>query len=99
MPKVKYQIKQIKDARACDYAFDGWNYAKDKYNPEDYDVVYEGEIEVKDADVYGPLEKLFQIFNINHPADFEGHSLSTSDVVHLGDTDYYCDSIGWVALK
>ena len=95
---IKYQIKQIRN-RECDYRFMGWDYAKDKYSSNDYDVVYEGEVRMEDADVIKPLEELFTKFNINRPEDFRGHSLSTSDVVHLGNTDYYCDSFGWVALK
>ena len=97
--KVRYQIKQVKSTRDCDYSFMNWDYAKNKYNANDYEVVYEDEIEMIDIDVHEYLEQLFTKFNINRPKDFKGHSLSTSDVIHLGSTDYYCDSFGWIALK
>lgn len=45
------------------------------------------------------LEDIYTRFNINHPEDFTGHSLSVSDVVVLhqngSDTAYYVDSFGF----
>ena len=45
------------------------------------------------------LEDIFTRFNIDHPQDFQGHSLSVSDIVVLhqsGDnTAHYVDSIGY----
>ncbi|HJH99944.1 MAG TPA: YodL domain-containing protein [Faecalibacterium prausnitzii] len=45
------------------------------------------------------LEDIYRTFNVDHPADFKGHSLSVSDVVVLHqnghDTAYYCDSVGF----
>ena len=94
---MKYKIKQIKDIKNCDYAVEWWDWAKDKFNLDDYEVVYEGEIEgVSPQQV---LEELFEIFNIRHPEDFRGHSLSVSDVVELDGKNYYCDSIGWKELE
>ncbi len=58
-----------------------------------YNQTYEGEIEGDDT--IQILEKLFEIFNINHPKDFRGHSLSVSDIVILDGVKYYCDSMGW----
>ena len=95
---ANYKIKQIKNLEQCDYSFEWWDWAKDKFNLEDYETVYEGTIDdcVNDT---GTLEKLFEIFNINHPKDFRGHSLSVSDVVELDGVNYYCDSHGWVKLE
>lgn len=45
------------------------------------------------------LEKIFFIFNMEHPKDFRGHSLSTSDVVEIEGVKYYCDSFGWKKLN
>ena len=43
--------------------------------------------------------KIFTRFNIDHPADFKGHSLSVSDIVVLHrdgrDAAHYVDSIGY----
>lgn len=45
------------------------------------------------------LEGIFERFNIDHPKDFKGHSLSVSDVVVLHqngqDTAHYVDSFGY----
>ena len=45
------------------------------------------------------LEDIYTRFNIDHPADFKGHSLSVSDIVVLHrngrDTAHYVDSIGY----
>ena len=45
------------------------------------------------------LEDIYRTFNVDHPADFKGHSLSVSDVVVLHqngqDTAHYCDSVGF----
>jgi hypothetical protein len=94
---MKYKIKQLKDLRKSEYAFMWWEMAKDKFNIDDYEVVYEGEIEGTHPEVV--LDRLFEIFNIKHPEDYRGHSLSVSDVVELDGVDYYCDSIGWVNLS
>ena len=45
------------------------------------------------------LEDIYTRFNIDHPADFKGHSLSVSDIVVLHrdgrDAAHYVDSIGY----
>lgn len=94
---MKYKIKQIKDIKNCGYSFEWWDWAKEKFSLDDYEVVYEGEIEGENPNAV--LEELFEIFNIRHPEDFHGHSLSVSDVVELDGVNYYCDSVGWVKLE
>ena len=48
------------------------------------------------------LESLYEKFNLRHPADFRGRSLSVSDVVALHDngviTAHYCDSYGFTQM-
>ena len=45
------------------------------------------------------------MFNLNHPNDYNGHSLSVSDVVQVIELSnveagfYYCDSFGWRKLN
>lgn len=59
-----------------------------------YDLVYTAPL--SDIDT---LEDIYRRFNLDHPKDFTGHSLSVSDVVVLrhGDkqTAHYCDSYGF----
>ena len=38
-------------------------------------------------------------FNLDHPADFRGHSLSVSDVVVAKGKAYYVDTFGFKELK
>lgn len=99
--KHKYSILQLthyEDSIIRNKMYLSWNCIKDLtgfkgFLLADYDKVYEGSIE-GDNNI-AMLEELFEIFNIRHPEDFHGHSLSTSDVVILDNTIWYCDSIGW----
>lgn len=64
----------------------------------DYDVVYDGDIQDEDDELFEDtktLNELFYIFNKNRPEDFKGHSLSVSDVIKLGAKFYYVDSFGF----
>lgn len=62
---------------------------------EQYKTVYSGTIEEDDLNINQILENIFIKFNISHPEGFEGHSLSTSDIVILDNEAYLCDMIGW----
>ena len=74
--------------RTCGFCFK-WEYKK----------VYEGVIELKDGtDDERALDILFEIFNLNHPEDYHGRSMSVSDVVELDGVRYYCDSMDWVKV-
>lgn len=65
----------------------------------EYKLVWEDGIEV-DENVSSEeiLDDLFFIFNQNHPKNYYGRSMSTSDVVVLDGIKYYCDSFGWVKI-
>lgn len=66
------------------------------FNFQDYKQVYEGETNLDEKfDDITILDNLFTKFNLNHPEDFHGHSLSVSDVIVLGDKMYFCDDFGW----
>lgn len=68
---------------------------------ENYRRVYEGKVESR-KDAQQTLDSLFRRFNIDRPADFEGHSLSVSDIVRLTDGNasgwWFCDAYGWKLL-
>ena len=95
---MKYEIYQIDSIRDCEYAFRAFCEAKDKLKFSDYKLMYSGETENRRTN-QTVLEHLFEVFNINRPIDFKGHSLSVSDIVILyGDDEvnaYYCDSYDW----
>ena len=54
-------------------------------DPEHYEVTYYADLPAMWQDVPNNevLEELFQMFNLSRPQDFEGHSLSVSDVIAL----------------
>lgn len=91
---MKYKLLQIKDWEQNPYVFREFSVAKQEgFSLKDYKVVYEGEVEEVDAETM--LEKLFTLFNIFHPEDFEGWAMSVSDVVELNGVYYYCDHVGF----
>ena len=96
--KHKFSIYQLQDTNPK--AFMWLDFVNENLGGVDfneYNKVYEGEITGDNTNVM--LENLFEIFNLRHPEDFLGHSLSTSDIVVLDDVKYYCDSFGWQIIK
>ena len=94
---MKYKIKQIKDVENCAYAFKHYEWAKNVLDLNDYEVVYDGELDC--PEMPNALEELFEIFNNKRPKDFERRSMSISDVVEIDGKNYYCDFVGWEELK
>ena len=94
---MKYKIKQIEDVENCAYAFKRYEWAKNVLDLNDYEVVYEGELDC--PEMPNALEELFEIFNNKRPKDFERHSMSISDIVEVEGKNYYCDFVGWEELK
>lgn len=86
----KYKIYQLKQDKFADAFLKG----SKNIMMKDYDPVYEG---ITDSSIT-PLESLnhlFEQFNMNHPSDFKGRSMSVTDMVKIDNTFFYCDSIGW----
>ena len=104
-PGDTYAIYQLKrDDATADLRFMNSNYLKEKgVEPqyENYELVYTGAL-TQDGTQIDKLEGLYRVFNIEHPQDFTGHSLSVSDIVALkqaGVVSYhYVDSIGYKEL-
>ena len=90
-----YQLKRGDETR--DYRFEPYDRLRAaglSVEAANYDLIYTAPL--------APDMTLGDIsirFNIDHPADFKGHSLSTSDVVVLHqngqDTAHYADSYGY----
>ena len=63
-------------------------------NQDNYDQVYTGALFAGET-----LDSIYERFNLHHPDDFRGHSLSVSDVIviHKDNRDqaYYVDSFGF----
>ena len=90
-----YQLKDTEETR--DIRFMNMDYLEREGIPvsrENYTLVYTGELKEGMS-----LEDIYTQFNIDHPADFTGHSLSVSDVVVLHqdgeNTSHYVDSVGY----
>ena len=104
-PSDAYAIYQLKsDDATADIRFMNSEYLQKKgIEPqyENYELVYTGAL-TKDGNQIEKLEDLYRIFNVEHPHDFSGHSLSVSDIVALkqaGVVSYhYVDSIGYKEL-
>ena len=104
-PQDAFLIYQIRRGGELDaYRFMNYDYLQSKgVMPErgGYDAIYTGGL----AD-YGNartnLDMIYQRFNVDHPADFKGHSLSVSDIVALKQNGvvscHYVDSIGFREL-
>lgn len=79
------------------YLFRGWEDAENKFSINDYDSKYEIELD-DELDVI-ILEKIFELFNINHTQDYQCRSMSVSDIVRIERSGtfiwYYCDRMGW----
>ena len=94
----RYGIYQLKDsAETRNIRFMDMDYLEKEGIPvsrENYTLVYTGELKEGMS-----LEDIYTQFNIDHPADFTGHSLSVSDVVVLHqdgeNTSHYVDSVGY----
>ena len=104
-PGDTYAIYQLKrDDATANLRFMNSEYLQKKgIEPqyENYELVYTGAL-TKDGSRVEKLEDLYRVFNIEHPQDFTGHSLSVSDIVALkqaGVVSYhYVDSIGYKEL-
>lgn len=85
-PGDTYAIYQLKrDDATADLRFMNSEWLNKKGvepQPENYDLIYTGALYPASSQIE-TLERLYQTFNIDHPADFTGHSLSVSDIVAL----------------
>ena len=98
VPRDTFSIYQLKSGNeTLDYRFEPLDAIRNNglsVKPENYEQVYTAPLTEKDN-----LESIYTRFNIDHPADFKGHSLSVSDIVVLHqdgkDTAHYCDRFGF----
>ena len=98
VPRDTFSIYQLKPGDATrDYRFEPLDAIRNNglsVKPENYELVYTAPLTEQDS-----LESIYTRFNIDHPADFKGHSLSVSDIVVLHqdgkDTAHYCDRFGF----
>lgn len=89
-----YQLKQTEETR--EFRFMPFRYLEKKgiaLTRANYNLVYVAPLEGMG------LEEIYTKYNVAHPDDYTGHSLSVSDVVVLNRdgavSAYYVDSIGF----
>ena len=96
--KDTFTIYQLKDGDGMrDYHFEPYDRLQAaglSVEAANYNLIYTAELTPGTS-----LEDIFTRFNIDHPADFKGHSLSVSDIVVLHqngeNTAHYVDSFGY----
>lgn len=97
-----YQINVDRDtANVCFIGMESLERIKGtkEVNAAAYDRVYDGKMDCNF------LENIYQKFNVDHPADYTGRSLSVSDVVEIRESDtlnpgfYFVDSIGFKSIS
>ncbi len=96
--KDTFSIYQLKDGDGMrDYHFEPYDRLQAAglaVEAANYNLTYTAELTPGTS-----LEDIYTRFNIDHPADFRGHSLSVSDIVVLHqngqDTAHYVDSFGY----
>ena len=109
----KYGIYQLKHNPELDHLrFEGTESLKrmgitknnfDAIKPENYELIYVGELSELQEQTQGEtLEVIYEKFNIDHPEDYRGHSLSVSDIVVLHqngeNSAHFVDSFGFTRL-
>lgn len=100
-PKSTFAIYQIKGGEETrNYRFEPLERLRElglSVQKDNYDLVYSAPLSDGES-----LEDIYRRFNIDHPADFTGHSLSVSDIVVLrngdSETAHYCDSFGFTEV-
>lgn len=109
----KYGIYQVKHNPELNHLrFEGTESLKrmgitkdsfDAIKPENYELIYVGELsELQEQTEGETLEAIYEKFNIDHPEDYRGHSLSVSDIVVLHqngeNSAHFVDSFGFTGL-
>ncbi|MDY6279861.1 MAG: YodL domain-containing protein [Roseburia faecis] len=109
----KYGIYQLKHNPELDHLrFEGTESLKrmgitkdnfDAIKPENYELIYVGELsELQEQTEGETLEAIYEKFNIDHPEDYRGHSLSVSDIVVLHqngeNSAHFVDSFGFTGI-
>ena len=97
-----YQIDMKRDAdRLAFFGLEDLMELKGEAKLDDgiYDAVYSAEVYCDN------LEDVYRMFNLNHPSDYRGRSLSVSDIVEVKSAEnvkpgfYFCDNFGFQKVE
>lgn len=64
-----------------------------------YKKIYEGDFEENKKSKFPIAEQLYMKFNLAHPKDFAGRSLSMSDIIVIDGQQYFCDEFGFKVIR
>ena len=101
-----FAIYQLKNStELVDYRFEAMDWITSRgltVERDNYELIYTAPLTDYDGDKNHTLNKLFEQFNLNHPSNFKGHSLSVSDIIALKVdgtvSSHYVDSFGFKEL-
>lgn len=101
LTEPRYAIYQLKDdEKLRDYHFTNSEHLKKHgmyIDRENYDRVYRGRLQENET-----LDDIYKRFNVDHPQDFRGHSLSVGDIVAVKKNGtiraYFVDSFGFTVV-
>ena len=104
---MKFKILQLKHEEKIiqKYGFMDYDYAsRHGFSLNDYEVTYEDQMpynpksEFESMDSW--LNSIFVMFNMDRPEDFNGHSMSVSDIIQTEDGRmFYVEPIGWREIR
>ena len=101
LTEPRYAIYQLKDdEKLRDYHFTNSEHLKKHgmyIDRENYDRVYRGRLQENET-----LDDIYKRFNVDHPQDIRGHSLSVGDIVAVKKNGtiraYFVDSFGFTVV-
>lgn len=101
LTEPRYAIFQLKDdEKLRDYHFANSEHLKKHgmyIDRENYDRVYRGRLQENET-----LDDIYKRFNVDHPQDFYGHSLSVGDIISIKKdgaiTTHFVDSFGYTEV-
>ena len=85
-----YQINMERDRHGvCFLGYENAVKFSGRIDPKIYDLRLDADLDTTD------LEEIYRRFNMEKHPQYRGRSMSTSDVVVVGDDAYYCDTVGF----
>lgn len=80
-----------------DNIYSYWDNVSDIFDFNEYRKVWQNSsynlhLTDNDKDI---VNDIYSRFNVQCPLDFNGHSLSVSDIIQVEDRYYYCDEYDW----
>lgn len=93
----KYYVELYQTKPGVSYSFRNWDFAKDRYNSDDYNMVMSGTMFQPSVDEL--LDYMWQAGNDGTlQSTYKMRSVSMSDVIKVDDNYYYVDTFGFLRI-